>query len=244
MPDPLSLDNVSIVLVHTKTPANIGAVARSMMNMGLSRLVLVRPPRDPRGEALKLAAGAEGIVRSAPVFATLEEAIADQQLVIGASRHRTRRRLNVSTPREAARELVPQLASNRAAIVFGREVNGLEKSDIALCQELIAIPSSGAFPSLNLSHAVMVVAYELFIASADSAAAPGRDLADAGEMERFYGHLERTLGSIGFLEPERPERIMYALRQLFGRARPDRRDLGILRGILTGIDRKDGKADR
>ena len=156
------LDNISIVLVRTKTPGNVGAVARCMMNMGLSRLVLVRPPKDNQSEAMKFAAGAEAVLRDAIRAETLQDALAGHSLVIGTSRHLGRHRRNIGTPREMAGRIVPLLPQNRIALVFGREVNGLEKEDLALCNEFIAIPSSKSFPSLNLSHAVSIVAYELF----------------------------------------------------------------------------------
>jgi TrmH family RNA methyltransferase len=233
VPDPL--DNVSIVLVNTKTPANIGAVARGMMNMGLSRLILVRPPEDPNDEALKLAAGAGRVLHEAKQFGTLSEAVADHHLVIGTSRHLARRRRNVHLPRETAERIVPLLSENRIALVFGREVNGLEKEDLALCHELIAIPSSDAFPSLNLSHAVMVIAYELFLAAHAGLSAVERSLAPSEDLEQFFGHLQKALRDIGFLDGQNAEHMMSSLRQLFGRARLEPRDVSILRGILAAI---------
>jgi len=233
------LDNVSIVLVRTKTPGNIGAVARCMMNMGLSRLVLVRPPRDDQGEALKFAAGAETILRDAIRTETLREAIAEHHLVIGTSRHLGRHRRNIRTPREMAGRIVPLLPLNRIALVFGREVNGLDKEDLALCNELIAIPSSEAFPSLNLSHAVGIVAYELFIAARSGPASGGRILAQAGELEIFYQHLQKVLEDSGFLGPHNRDHMMFSLRQLFGRARLERRDISILRGVFSNVVRSD-----
>ncbi len=235
------LDNVSIVLVRTKTPGNIGAVARCMMNMGLSRLILVRPPKDPGEDAVKLAAGADAILANARIFPELREAVAGHQLVIGTSRRRSRMRKNVRSPRALAEVIVPLLGSNKVAVVFGPEVDGLEKSHLALCQEVVAIPSSDAFPSLNLSHAVMVVAYELFVASLGTVGASTAPLADAEDLERFYGHLQQTLEGIGFLERNsycERDRMMFSLRQLFGRARLDPRDVSILRGVLTAIDRR------
>jgi TrmH family RNA methyltransferase len=232
------LDNVSIVLVRTKTPGNIGAVARCMMNLGLSRLVLVRPPRDDQGEAMKLAAGAEAVLRDAVRAETLQDAVAGHQLVIGTSRHLGRNRRNTGTPREMAGRIVPLLPQNRIALVFGREVNGLDKEDLALCNELIAIPSSEAFPSLNLSHAVCVVAYELFIASGDGGPATGgRTLALAGELEAFYQHLQKALEDSGFLGPHNRDHMMASLRQLFGRSRLEQRDISILRGVLSAFVR-------
>jgi TrmH family RNA methyltransferase len=231
------LDNISIVLVRTKTPGNIGAVARSMMNMGLSRLVLVRPPQDDQGEAMKFAAGAESILREAVRTETLQEAVAGQRLVIGTSRHLGRHRRNIATPREMALRIVPLLPQNRTALVFGREVNGLDNKDLALCNELIAIPSSDAFPSLNLSHAVTIVAYELFLAAAAGPASGEKTLAQTEELEGFYQHLQKVLEDSGFLGPHNKDHIMTSLRQLFGRSRLEQRDINILRGILSAIVR-------
>jgi len=237
------LDNISIVLVRTKTPGNIGAVARCMMNMGLSRLVLVRPPRDDQGEAVKFAAGAEEILHNAVRSETLLEAVAEHRLVIGTSRHLGRNRRNIGTPRMMADRIVPLLPQNRIALVFGREVNGLDKDDLALCNELIAIPSSKAFPSLNLSHAVCIVAYELFIATRAGAASGGRTLAQTGELEVFYQHLQKVLEDSGFLGPHNREHMMMSVRQLFGKSRLEQRDISILLGILSAIARSDVSKD-
>jgi TrmH family RNA methyltransferase len=237
------LDNISIVLVRTKTPGNIGAVARSMMNMGLSRLVLVRPPRDDQGEALRLAAGAEAILHDAIRTETLQEAVAGHGLVIGTSRHLGRHRRNIGTPREMAGRIVPLLPQNRIALVFGREVNGLDNDDLALCNELIAIPSSDAFPSLNLSHAVTVVAYELFLAARAGTASKGKTLAPAEELEVFYQHLQKVLEDSGFLGPHNRDHMMTSLRQLFGKSRLEQRDINMLHGILSAIVRTNPSHD-
>ncbi len=231
------LDNVSIVLVDTRTPANIGAAARCMMNMGLSRLVLVDPPEDRDNQARKLAAGADEIIEKAAVFPSLAEALAGHGFVIGTSRHAGKQRKNVRTPHEMAEQVIPILAKNRVAIVFGSEVNGLENKDLALCQEIVAIPSSDTFPSLNLSHAVMIIAYELFLASGAYAGREEGQLAPHDETEGFFLQLQDTLQAIGFLERDHPERMMFSLRQLFGRARMNSRDVSILRGILSAVNR-------
>src|SRR5512144_2129017 len=193
-------DNVTIVLVDTKSPSNIGAVARSMMNMGLSRLVLVNPLKDRNEEAYKLAAGAHRIITEAAVVETLADAIAGQNLVIGTSRHPGRLRKNIKPPREMAEQIVPLLSKNRVAVVFGNEVNGLDNRDLALCHEIIAIPASEAFPSLNLSHAVTIVAYELFLAARTGVSSGDRTLAPAEDLAQFHLHLQETLMGIGFLE--------------------------------------------
>lgn len=230
--------NISIVLVDTKTPGNIGAVARCMMNTGLSRLVLVRPPQDVHGAAAKFAAGAQRVLDEAKVYPSLKDAVADQGLVIGTSRHSGRMRKNVRTPHDMAEQAVSLLEHNRVSLVFGNEVNGLEMDDLALCHEFISIPSSDEFPSLNLSHAVMVTAYELFIASQKPLPPVDVELAGKEDLENFYSHLQTTLEKIGFLEPTHSKRLMFTLRQIFGRARLNARDVSILRGILSTIARK------
>jgi TrmH family RNA methyltransferase len=237
MPTPLPLNNISIILVDTRTPANIGATARCMMNMGMKRLVLVNPPQDKNSDASKLAAGADEILENAVVASSLADAIAGQHLVIGTSRHPGRLRKNIRTPHDAAEAMVSLLAKNSVAVVFGNEVNGLDMRDLSLCHEIIAIPSSPTFPSLNLSHAVMVVAYEFFCASTAGSRPSTAELATAAELEDFYRHLQETLLAIGFLEQDHPERIMFSFRQMFGRSRLESRDVKILRGILSSIER-------
>jgi len=237
MQAPSALSNVSVVLVDTRTAENIGAVARVMMNMGLSRLVLVRPPHDRDEGARKLAAGAGQILDAAVEYSCLRDAVSGLNLVIGVSRHRGRLRRNVQTPREAAADVLPLLSSNTVALVFGNEVNGLDREDLALCHEFIAIPSSDAFPSLNLSHAVMVVAYEFLVAAQGPVTPDSAELAVQDELEQFYAHLEATLREIGFLDGGQPDRIMFSMRQLFGRTRLDSREVSMLRGILRNVGR-------
>jgi len=235
IPSPL-LQHISIVLVDTKTPANIGAVARCMMNTGLSRLILVNPPDHLGSDAVRLAAGAQDLLQKAEVYPSLEQAVFDHGLVVGASRHAGRLRKNIRSPREMAESSAPLLTRNRVALVFGNEVNGLENSDLALCQEIVSIPASSAFPSLNLSHAVMIVAYEMFLAVSEQVPVETL-LAPAQDLENLYRHFRKTLMDIQFLDSEHPDRMMFALRQILGRARLDSREVSILRGILREIDR-------
>lgn len=238
-----NLENISIILVRTKTPGNIGAIARCMMNMGLSRLILVRPTDYKGEEAMRLAVGAHEILEKAEVFPTLEEAIAGHNLVLGTTRLiGGNYRKNLHTARGAAEKIVPLLSENRVALVFGREVNGLDNEDIALCHELISIPSSDALPSLNLSHAVMVVAYEMFMAAgARLPSVKQEKLADAADLERFYEHLEKTTIDIGYTNKQNPQHMMYAFRQIFGRTRLDAREVRILRGLLSHVEKAAGE---
>jgi TrmH family RNA methyltransferase len=230
-------DHISIILVEPKTPANIGAAARCMMNMGMSRLVLVDPPVDRNRDAFKLAAGAYEIVEQARVVPTLEDAINGQHIVIGTSRHSGRLRRNLRPPREMSEHVSTLIPRNNIAVVFGNEVNGLTNDQLALCHEIISIPSSDDFPSLNLSHAVMIVVYELFLALRTVVPSASRQLASAEDLQQFYRHLQDTLQTIGFLDRDQPDRMMFSLRQIFNRSELDSREVSILRGILSVISR-------
>ena len=239
MRSPSLLDHITIVLVDTRNPSNIGAVARSMMNMGLGNLTLVDPPDDPNHDASKLAAGADEVLNAALTVTSLSEAVRDHNLVVGATRHTGKRRTGIRTPAALAGELMPLLPDNRIAIVFGNEINGLTVRDLALCHELVMIPSSPAFPSLNLSHAVMVVAYELYQAATLPSSDRIRTLATVQNLECYFDRLQSALLRTKFLDQVNADRVMVSIRRIYGRARLTERDLAILQGILTALDRRD-----
>jgi TrmH family RNA methyltransferase len=221
-----------IVLVRTSHPGNIGAAARAMKTMGLTRLYLVAPLRYPHAEATARASGADDVLEHAQLCATMEEAIADCARVIGASaRQRT-----LPWPLLDARAAAMETAAGRVetAIVFGAEQSGLDNSELERCGALLQIPTNPVYGSLNLAAAVQIVAYELRMAAAlPHAAAPACPLATAGELEYFYEHLQRVMEETQFLDPEHPKHLMRRMRRLFNRAQLDRNELNILRGLLA-----------
>lgn len=230
---------IRIVLVGTTHPGNIGAVARAMKNMGLADLALVNPRYFPHDEATARASGADDVLQSARVFATLADAVADCVYVAGASARS--RALNWPTlyPRDCAQRLLEESRQGPVAAVFGPEKAGLSNEDLDHCDALLTIPTNPDFPSLNLGMAVQVLTYEL--RNRISAPIPEFEsdvpAATSDDMERFYTHLETVLRDIRFLDPENPRLLMRRMRRLFVRARPDMNEVNILRGILTAIDR-------
>lgn len=236
------MQGIRIVLVNTSHPGNIGAAARAMKNMGLEDLCLVAPQSFPSAEATARASGADDLLARARRVDTLEEAIADATLVIGASARSRTLPMAALDPRECAELVAQQPERGRTAIVFGRERTGLTNDELDRCHFLVRIPTNPEYPSLNLAAAVQVLAYELRMAvrqSSGSAAARYR-LATSDEMERFYQHLEETLIAIDFLDAENPRQLMRRLRRLFGRARPNENEVNILRGILTAARQRRG----
>lgn len=242
------IDNLRIVLVGTQHPGNIGSAARAMKTMGLSALHLVTPERFPDQEANTLAAGADDLLASAPVHASLDEALHGCHLVLGTSARRRHVPLPEMSPRQAARALLEGVGRGPVALLFGRERTGLENEELQRCHASVGIPSNPDFSSLNLASAVQVLSYELRLAVLDAAAGglpPGRPmpvaeaepLATADELERYFLHLDQALHEIDFHKGKPPEMVMQRLRRLYLRAGLDAREVKILRGILAEAQR-------
>ncbi|HWR97385.1 MAG TPA: RNA methyltransferase [Candidatus Methanoperedens sp.] len=230
------LARIAIVLVEPREPGNVGATARAMANMGLSRLVLVRPPPFLVPEAYRMALAAKPILEGALVADDLGAALAGFGYVAGTTRRGGSGRRGRITPRALAGELAGLGGGDDAALLFGREDSGLTNEELQYCQRLVTIPSSAGFGSLNLAQSVLVLAYEVFLAcGAAEGAAAGRRRATTVELENLYGHMERVLLEIGYLHPENPARMMRVFRRLFGRAGPDEREVRALRGICRQV---------
>ena len=236
-----------IVLVGTQHPGNIGSAARAMKTMGLGELVLVAPQRFPHADAMAMAAGADDLLASARVVASLAEAVADCRLVLGCTARSRRIALEELLPREAAaRAVATALASEAtpAALVFGRERTGLDNDELQLCHAAVTIPADPGYSSLNLAAAVQVLCYELRLAmlgrqagAAPAAAADGDVPASHAELEGFFAQLADTLEAIDFHKGRAPESALRKLRRIFLRASLDDRDVRLLRGVLADAQR-------
>ena len=224
-------------MVETTHPGNIGAVARAMKNMNMTKLCLVAPKIFPSSEATARAAGADDVLAAANVFGSLKEAIADCQLVIGTSARRRTISWPELTPRQCAEKVVLHEPNQQVAIIFGRENSGLKNHELDLCHYLLHIPCDQSYSSLNIAAAVQIVCYELFVASdlkediqiGDKGECP---LATAAQMESFYQHLHEALIDIGFMQSGKSKSIMRRLRRIYNRVQLDTKELDILRGIL------------
>lgn len=241
----IDFSNIRIVLVNTSHPGNIGAAARAMKNMSLSRLVLVQPEEFPSGVAVGRAASAVDILENAVVVDSLQKAIADCSLVIGASARSRSIPWPMLSPRETGAKIVEESARHPVALVFGREDSGLLNEELQLCHYHVQIPANVDYSSLNLAAAVMVLSYEVFQAATESQqeqdksleAGWDQELSSAEQMEHFYDHLERVLVRVDFHDPDNPRQLMQRLRRLYGRIRIDVMEMNILRGILTHIEK-------
>lgn len=240
---------VRIVLVDTSHPGNIGAVARAMKNMGLSRLHLVNPKQFPHADATARASGADDVLAAATVCATLDEALAGCGLVMGASARLRNLTVPLLDPRQSATQILKEVCGTgiECALIFGREHSGLTNDELGRCHYLVHIPTNADYSSLNLAAAVQVLSYELRMATLDGQTnANEKDsepLASADDMARFYIHLQQMLEEVGFLDPGNPRIMMQRLRRLFNRTRPNETEMNILRGILSAAQKPKRKAD-
>lgn len=244
----MDFNNIRVVLVETSHPGNIGAAARAMLNMGLGRLVLVKPKVWPAREAVSMAASALEVLDHALVVPTLKEAIGDCHLVIGTSARLRHMPVPLLDPPAAAGLIVNEHGAENIAIVFGREISGLSNEELHLCHYHVHIPVNPDYSSINLAAAVMVLCYELRMAmlakeKAGPAVAGGDGGPDwdqlpatAGELDRYLEHLERVLVALDFHDPDNPRQLMRRLRRLYQRIQPDRMEINILRGILTATE--------
>jgi tRNA/rRNA methyltransferase len=250
----MSLENCRVVLVRPHYPGNLGATARVMRNMGLSRLVLVAPVADPADhEARRLSAHGEDILDRARVVAEFGEAVADCVLVAGTSARvgGPVRRQSVGAPDEVLPHLAAACADQPVALVFGPEPSGLTNAEVPRCHYLIHIPADPAYPTLNLAQAVTVCLYELRRTwLRQTGWSPGFSRGGAPEpakagtptepapfdlQERMFADLRRALEEVHFLWGESADSLMHAVRHLIGRAQPTATEVRILIGLARQI---------
>ena len=253
-------DRVRFVLVETSRPGNVGAAARAMKTMGFHNLVLVKPRYEHvlmHEEAVAFASGAQDVLQQARVVNSLDEAIADCNVVAGLSARLREFSPPLKQPREFAASISTSMAAPtaaltadestlQAALVFGNERFGLSNEQVERCNVLLHIPTNPDYSSLNLAQAVQIMAYECRMATESSTHMPSGigfqgELAKAEQIEGMFNHLEQALIDIDFLDPTYPKKLMSRLRRLFSRSALETEEVNILRGIAQHIQQKNHK---
>ena len=249
-------DRVRFVLVETSRPGNVGAAARAMKTMGFHDLVLVKPRYEHvlmHEEAVAFASGAQDVLQQARVVNSLDEAIADCNVVAGLSARLREFSPPLKQPREFAASISASIAAStaeestlQAALVFGNERFGLSNEQVERCNVLLHIPTNPDYSSLNLAQAVQIMAYECRMATESSTHKPSGigfqgELAKAEQIEGMFNHLEQALIDIDFLDPTHPKKLMSRLRRLFSRSALETEEVNILRGIAQHIQQKNHK---
>jgi tRNA/rRNA methyltransferase/tRNA (cytidine32/uridine32-2'-O)-methyltransferase len=227
------LRDIRIILCQAAEGGNVGAVCRVMKNMGLSELRLAAPQPFVLEHIYARAVHAWDIWENARIYDNLAMAAADCSIVVGTTRRRGHRRKSVSmTPRDLAAWLAQR--PGPAAIVFGSERTGLEDAELELCNAASHIPVSDIHPSLNLSHAVQIYAYEMFLALETLSPVKGEWQAmNQTEVSALAASITGTLAKLGFYKhPGREEQTRF-LRDIISRAGLSEREGRYLKDIFA-----------
>lgn len=229
-----------VVLHEPQEIVNIAHVVRAMKNFGFQDLRLVNP-REYDGYRIEgIAHQSHDVVSRVALFDTLDAALADCAHVTGCTARPRSAKRNLQRPRAAAAEILAAADPGVVALVFGREDRGLSNEDLDRCHRIVTIPSSPAYPSLNLGHAVVVMLYELALARGDDARPfnpPRRpaEPATVSDIERFFADAEQALVAIDFFKVRDREHVMRTVREVVHRVPLDQREAKLLRAMAIEV---------
>lgn len=231
----VNLDRLAVVLFRPQLPENIGAVARAMCNMGLKRLLVVQPDSlEPERLRLMATQAAAHLLETMEVHDDLAPALAPFSYVVGTTARRGGLRRELLDPRALALRLVEISRHNDVALLFGPENWGLTNKELPFCHALVTIPTAEC-ASLNLAQAVLVLAYEIWLACHPEPRFAPR-LANSRELESMYDMLTETLVKIDFIDRQNPDYWMMNVRRLFNRHGLRAREAQVVKGICRQID--------
>ena len=249
--------NIYFVLVEPREAGNIGASARAIKNMGFKNLCLVKPPPEMSEEARWFAHNAHDVLCSAKVHDSVEEAIKYKAVVVGTTRRKGKKRGMILTAAKGTPGIRDLAAKNKVAILFGRETKGLYNDEIDECNFMITIPSSKSQPSLNLSQAVMIVAYELSKCGEKALDEQGKaqkkkfdnsslpeHLQTREDLAYLYKRISHVLELLEYFprgERDIMQKIIFNLKRFLGRSGLTESELKMLLGLCTRIEKKLGK---
>ena len=226
--------NPTIILVRPQLYENIGMAARAMDNFGLSKLSIVSP-RDgwPSKKAKSSAKHADKIINRAKVYDHLEDAVSNFDLVIATS---NRKRFLTKKTYDSFNALQKKIRNfKNTAILFGPENSGLSNQDIRLANFLFTIPTYNKNKSLNLSHAVSVISYELFLANNSSVkniSTSNMDKVSKLELSNFIKFLVNDLDFRGFFRPvEKKSNMIDNIYSIYNKIGLSKKELRMLWGM-------------
>lgn len=229
----MGLEQITIVLTGPLYGGNVGSVCRAMANMGLADLRVVAPAPDiDWGEARMMACHAQHVLEARTLYASLAEAVADCVFVVGTSGLKGLYRQHASTAHDVAPEVLSISDKGSVAYVFGREDNGLSNDELAMCHRIVQIPTHAETPSLNLSQAVLLCCYELFLlGGAYESPTEKSPFAESQLRERMFSVWHELLLDIGFMKEDKADHMMQGIRRVMARGALTRDDVQIMMGV-------------
>lgn len=228
-------NNIDIILIGTLYSGNIGSVARAMKNLGFPHLKLVNPQCNIDDQSFWMATHGKDIINRSQTFHNIRDAIEDSSYIFGTTA-RNRRWRSFLYPNQIAEKVVAMAQKNRVSIIFGPEDIGLSNDELELCNEVVSIPTVKGASSMNISHAVLIICYEIFHAANNEANHfEVVELASSKRVEAMYDHMKRTLLEIGFLDPQNPEHFLGTIRRILTRASLSSKDVNFIRGVFRQL---------
>jgi len=230
------------ILVKPQLGENIGACARSLKNFGFLKLDIVSPKQSwPNNKAKVTSVGAYDIIKKTKIFNKTKDAISNYNIVISLSA----RKRDINKKHISMNEFLKMIynkSNTKFGLMFGPEASGLSNDDLSLSNYVLQIPTSSKFKSLNLSHSLTVICYEIFKAinfKKFNKSKKSIKISSKNKISSIISHLERLLEKKGFFVPrEKKHSMIMNINNLFYRLEPNDKELRILASILSSLSKK------
>ncbi|RLA08574.1 MAG: hypothetical protein DRQ51_01995 [Gammaproteobacteria bacterium] len=236
-----NLNSISLVLLNTSHPGNIGAAARSMKTMAIENLILVQPNKPLSPIAIARSSGAKRILENAKIYDNINDALTDKKYIFGTTARNRYFNQKILSPQDSGKKIIKySMQDLSSAIIFGNERTGLSNEDVQKCHYLIKIPTTDNFSSLNLASAVQIISYEIYKQYLKTQKNNRKidkkiiEIADYSKLTKMIEHLQNTLKSLNFYSPQ----ITQKLQRYFLQNPPTDEIINIFRGIFKKIENK------
>lgn len=233
--------NIQVVLCNTSHPGNIGSAARAMKTMGITTLTLVAPLVQPDDHSLALSCNAKDVITNCRIVDSLEQAIADNHLVIAMTGRKREFNERIATPKEITPEILTAIAiQEKVSLVFGNEQNGLTIEQLEKCNRLVTIPGNPEYFSLNLAQAVQIVCYEIYSNYNPNLEHLKTELrrATAQDIEHLLKRLDNLLDNSSFYTARNQIWVQRRLQNILHKAQLNREEADLLHGVFNNLREK------
>lgn len=233
--------NIQVVLCNTSHPGNIGSAARAMKTMGITTLTLVAPLVQPDDHSLALSCNAKDVITNCRIVDSLEQAIADNHLVIAMTGRKREFNERIATPKEITPEILTAIANQeKVSLVFGNEQNGLTIEQLEKCNRLVTIPGNPEYFSLNLAQAVQIVCYEIYSNYNPNLEHLKTELrrATAQDIEHLLKRLDNLLDNSSFYTARNQIWVQRRLQNILHKAQLNREEADLLHGVFNNLREK------
>ena len=234
------------ILVKPQIGENIGSCARSLKNFGFSKLNIVSPKQDwPNPKAKATAVGAYEIIKKAKIFNNTLKAVEKFDIVFSLSaRKRDINKKHISI--YEFKEIISSHKNLNFGLMFGPEASGLSNEDLSFSNYILQIPTSENFKSMNLSHSLTIICYEIFKSlhlNKFKKQNKNIKIASKKEISVTLNHLQYLLEKKNFFVPkEKKHSMIQNINNLFYRLETNSKELRILASIISRLSKKKKKA--